>query len=324
MSGTCSGDPAADDARSVPAGNSGDYDAAVTSDAGFFAAAGTNATYTVQDADIGHCIYALMWFDGARQANSADGIFHHATPNPRNNTGGTADGTFSGGMVLVLPNTAEGRPAILLSGGTEVLTSVRVGDVLQAAVTDNGGTVTDADGIPTDASAITVSWQLIRDDVNIAQGERLGGTRDTTYTVIADDARANGRIRVCVFFTDNRGNAEGGDASGGAVRWTGGTLCSEYLPVMAAVDPAPATGEPAVAYAGSITAPTEDSTITASRGTIDDVNGIPTPFAPDLAVERGGKQWRHLHQHNRHHRQRSRIHPPAGACGQVPASLRLF
>ncbi len=38
----------------------------------------------------------------------------------------------------------------------------------------------------------------------------------------------------------------------------------------------PATGVPAVTYAGSITAPTEDSPITAAQGTIEDPDNMPT------------------------------------------------
>ena len=41
-----------------------------------------------------------------------------------------------------------------------------------------------------------------------------------------------------------------------------------------------ATGEPNIAYDGSITRPTDDSPITASKGTIDDTDGVPDPFNP--------------------------------------------
>ena len=48
----------------------------------------------------------------------------------------------------------------------------------------------------------------------------------------------------------------------------------------------PATGEPAVTYASGITAPTEDSAITAAQGTIMDADGI-TTFTPDWAWHEG-------------------------------------
>ena len=60
------------------------------------------------------------------------------------------------------------------------------------------------------------------------------------------------------------------------------SLCPLFLLALVAVcDPAqaqnsPATGMPAVTYVGSITAPTEDSAITAAQGTIADTDGLGT------------------------------------------------
>ena len=83
--------PATPGTKNIPSG--GNYDAAVTDAAGFFAAAGTNANYTVVAEDEGKCIYALVHFNTAtRQADAAGQVFHHATINPRNNVGRHARG----------------------------------------------------------------------------------------------------------------------------------------------------------------------------------------------------------------------------------------
>ena len=94
---------------------------------------------------------------------------------------------------------------------------------------------------------------------------------------ISTEARNAGWVRVCLFYIDPAGNAEGGDSDSAATR---AMATSENTCSVAVTTNNAATGMPAVAYADSNTAPTEDSAITASQGTIADPDVLPSPFAP--------------------------------------------
>ena len=161
------------------------------------------------------------------------------------------------------------------------------------------GPVTDDDGIATGGDDWRFSIQTAMADNGPwteVSDESDASDSGIAYTITAADATA-GYMRACIFYTDDAGNLEGAPVTSAATDRSGvtaderlmGTLCSVPVPVI--TPNIPASGEPAVAYASSISVPTEGSEITASRGTIMDGDGI-TTFTPDwqwsAATDNGG------------------------------------
>ena len=96
-------------------------------------------------------------------------------------------------------------------------------------VTTAGSTaVTDNDGLPP-TSEVTLSWQI---------GNATAGWtehslhKDRTTTALDDADVALGMVRICMFYTDRQGTAEGGDVTTAATRVASATLCSTPLPVI--------------------------------------------------------------------------------------------
>ena len=197
--GTCTGNPATPGTKNIPSG--GNYNDVVTAAEGFFAAAGTNRTYTVAAEDEGKCIYALVHFSSAtKQANAGGRVFHHATINPRNNFGTPPAGSEAfNANVIVQPapdnTTATGAPTVTPTTPA-------------TAPTEDNQLTASTDGItePNRINASTVMWQWQSADApetgTPADGDytAISGATESTFTPGDDEA---GRyVRVCVSFMD--------------------------------------------------------------------------------------------------------------------------
>ena len=168
--------------------------------------------------------------------------------------------------------TATMRIALVANNpasGTVTVTGTAAEDAsLQARVRG----IADADGLPTGDPVIRWQWQ------SAAAGTTAWAdiAAATTASLLLGDAQVGLAVRACVLFEDALGSDE--------------TLCSPASAAIANI-PDPASGQPAVAYTAPATAPTEDSVITAARGTIMDDDGI-DPFTPawqwSAAASNGG------------------------------------
>ena len=154
---------------------------------------------------------------------------------------------------IVKPNNtaATGKPGIT---GT-----ARVGQTLTATV----GTIADVDGLPapffSDAST-TVQWIRVEGGTETDITDAVA----STYTLV--DADAGKKIKVKVGFSDTYANDEG-------------PLTSDAYPSSGTVLAAPntaATGGPFMTGTQQV-----GHTLTATVGTIADVNGLPNPFLTD-------------------------------------------
>ena len=94
-----------------------------------------------------------------------------------------------------------------------------------AAGITSSGNVVDADGI--DADTLAYSWQ----SGNETDGWMEISMLSRLHTELDDVHVRAGFLRLCVFYTDDAGNAEGGDATSAATRVANALLCSAPIPV---------------------------------------------------------------------------------------------
>ena len=203
-----------------------------------------------------------------------------------------------GTQALAQNNAATGAPAIAPrndADNTASLTVVVPGTNYSSGMTTGGGNIMDTDGITANADSWTRSWQRSAD----------GGTTWTNevdtkrrYSVVAADETA-GHIRVCVFFTDSAGNAEGGSPSSTvAERLANATLCS---PAAAVSSNMPPTGAITIQARGDTTATTSLTVVTIGAeydvgettggGNIADPNGNPTILRKSWQRSSDGTTW---------------------------------
>ena len=153
-------------------------------------------------------------------------------------------------------SAAANTPA---TGAPTITGTAQVGQVLTATV----GTIADVDGLPdpffSDA-ATTIAWIRVATDnseTNIASATA------STYTLVAADLGTT--IKVRVSFTDDASNAE--------------TLTSAATAAVSAAANTPATGAPTITGTAQV-----GQVLTATVGTIADVDGLPDPFFSDAAT----------------------------------------
>ena len=272
---------------SLPAANSGTLSNSGT------AIASADLPVTIAAADIGNLTYAP-------DSNASDGdtaTFTYSITDDGSDTHplvGTssasfliteAHGTTSATATFTLTirvqpnNPATGAPVVVtVDEPHSSVTHPRVGTIYSSgtfpAPTTGGGTIADADGVTAAAAnalGLTRSWQRSSDGITWTE-PTTGDPDERTYRIQPDDYTA-GQVRVCVFFDDDLGNAEGGDRSTKAGR-EAGTLCSAALSVNA-------PGTVSLAYGGHA-APTLGTAVTAS---INDSDGT-TTSAPTWVWER--------------------------------------
>ena len=152
------------------------------------------------------------------------------------------------GTVLSTNRSATGAPSI--SGAA----------VVGRALTAGSGTIADLDGLPA-AFPADYTFQWVREDADGTNAADIPGATSATYVLAAADAGK--KIRVRASFTDGAGYGEGPLAS--AVHPSSGTVLPNN----------PATGRPAVTGTARV-----GRTLTATPGTIADLDGLPSAF-PD-------------------------------------------
>ena len=193
---------------------------------------------------------------------------------------------------------ATGAPSIAPrddSDNTASLTTVVPGTNYASGMTTGGGNIRDADGITANADSWTRSWQTSADGGSSWTSE-VGTAR--RYGPKAADETA-GHLRVCVFFTDSAGNAEGGSPSSTAAeRLSNATLCSAAAVVSSA---SPPTGAITIQAKGDSTATTSLTVVTIGAeydvgettggGNIADPNGNPTSLRKSWQRSSDGTTW---------------------------------
>ena len=319
--GTCTGDPTTTGTKSVPSGGADGYIAPVTSSTTFFAASGSNQTYTVAAEDEGKCIYALVYFDESRQASVTNRIFHHATINPRNNFGSPPNGqtAFNGNVIVqamgTMPSTntvATGNPTVTPDPATE--------DGEMTAATTG---ITDDDGI--NASTVTWQWQSAdAPETGVpADGDYADITGETGNTFTPGDDEAGRFVRACASFMDNHAtpNSEG-------------PLCSVPTAAVVNINDAP-TGAITIQAKGDSSATTGLTEVmvgseydvgeTTGGGNIGDPDGNPTILRKSW---QRSQRWHNLDRGGdfpHRHRRRKLLHSGGGRPHRrKPARLRVL
>ena len=208
---------------------------------------------TVAAADIATLVYAPAAGApvGDGYATLLFGVTDDGT-DPDADTNTASSGTATLTINLLANNPPRGDIAIS-SGGTALAAAPAEDTELSA----DASAITDADGLP---SPFNPTWQWRQD--NGGNGAFVNISEATAATFTPGDAQVGHALQACAMYTDNTGNAE--------------TVCAATL-VVTNINDAPA-GAPAASFDGGLTAPTEDSPITAARGTIADDDGLPDPF----------------------------------------------
>ena len=148
-------------------------------------------------------------------------------------------------------SAAANTPA---TGAPTITGTAQVGQALTAGTT----AIMDADGLTT--PSYTYQWIRVATDnseTNIASATA------STYTLVAADLGTT--IKVKVSFTDDASNPE--------------TLTSAATAVVSAAPNTPATGAPTITGTAQV-----GQVLTATVGTIADVDGLPDPFFSDAAT----------------------------------------
>ena len=168
------------------------------------------------------------------------------------NTAGNDAATFTTGMdgvPAVTNNSITNTPA---TGAPTITGTATVGQTLTAVTTG----IMDADGL----NSVSYMYQWIRVDGTDAD---ISGATSITYTLVGADLGKT--IKVRVSFTDDASNPE--------------TLTSAATAAVSAAANTPATGAPAITGAAQV-----GQVLTATVGTIADVDGLPDPFFSDAAT----------------------------------------
>ena len=211
----CSGNPQRATDVSIPSG--GSYGNPAT----YFAAAGENETYTVQEADLGKCIYALVYFD--RDLHASGLRLYHATINQFHNTNsGMSTSQFDARVrVLAAGSPASGEPRLRFASGISAPTE-------DSRITADGHTINEPNGIdistiewqwqsadvPTDGMSVPTGMPPADGDYEDISGATASGTTSSTFT--PGDNEAGRFLRLCMSFDDRAGNDEGKFCTSGA------------------------------------------------------------------------------------------------------------
>ena len=167
----------------------------------------------------------------------------------------------------------EGRPAIYVGDATAGIGAV--GDAVTSAVEGKGdgahyvpgvtsaGHLVDADGIGT----LTYSWQ---------SGNETDGWAEisfaTSLAFVLDDVHVRaGFLRLCVFYEDDGGTDEGGDATDAASRASTASLCSIPVPVTNVNDAPVATDNSVIVFTNA--SATNQRILAAADFSFTDVDG---------------------------------------------------
>ena len=166
-------------------------------------------------------------------------------------TAGNDAATFTTGMngVPAVTNNSivTNTPA---TGAPTITGTAQVGQTLTAGTT----AIMDADGL----TSVSYTYQWIRTATGV--DTNISGATASTHTLVAADQGTT--IKVRVSFTDDASNAE--------------TLTSAATAAVSASTNTPATGAPTITGTAQV-----GQTLTATVGTIADVDGLPDPFLAD-------------------------------------------
>ena len=161
--------------------------------------------------------------------------------------------TGMNGVPPVTNNSTVNNPA---TGAPAITGTAQVGETLTATV----GTIADVDGLPnpflTDANT---SFQWVR--VELGTETNIPSATASTYTLVREDWRSN--VGVKVSFRDAQGNSEE-------------PLASTLSGIIARPANTAATGEPGITGTAQV-----GQTLTATVGSIADVDGLRNPFLTD-------------------------------------------
>ena len=139
------------------------------------------------------------------------------------------------------------------TGAPTITGTAQVGQTLTAVTT----AIMDADGLTT----VSYTYQWIRTATGV--DTNISGATASTYTLVAADLGTT--IKVRVSFTDDASNAE--------------TLTSAATAAVSAAANTLATGAPTITGTAQV-----GQVLTATVGTIADVDGLPDPFFSDAAT----------------------------------------
>ena len=137
------------------------------------------------------------------------------------------------------------------TGAPTITGTAQVGQTLTAGTT----AIVDADGL----TSVSYTYQWIRVATDNTE-TNISGATASTYTLVAADLGTTVKVRVS--FTDDASNAE--------------TLTSAATAAVSAAANTPATGAPTITGTAQV-----GQTLTATVGTIADVDGLPNPFLTD-------------------------------------------
>ena len=169
-------------------------------------------------------------------------------------TDGNDAATFTTGMngVPAVTNNSivTNTPA---TGAPTITGTAQVGQTLTAGTT----AIMDANGL----TSVSYTYQWIRTATGV--DTNISGATASTYTLVAADLGTT--IKVRVSFTDDASNAE--------------TLTSAATAAVSAAANTPATGAPTITGTAQV-----GQVLTATVGTIADVDGLPDPFFSDAAT----------------------------------------
>ncbi len=134
---------------------------------------------------------------------------------------------------LTVNRTPQGAIGMVLSdGGADLITTVAQRQTVRASATG----LRDEDGLPV-AEQLDFSWQL---STAVGLGWEEVAWDTDRYTPLSQD-HVDKNLRLCVFYTDGRGTAEGGDPATENSRIRTASICSAPVRVTDVNDP-PAHG----------------------------------------------------------------------------------
>ena len=165
--------------------------------------------------------------------------------------------SFTGNNGFAETRTSAATAAVSAAANTPATGAPTITGTAQVGQTLTAGTtaIMDADGLTT--PSYTYQWIRVATDnseTNIASATA------STYTLVAADLGTTVKVRVS--FTDDASNAE--------------TLTSAATAAVSASTNTPATGAPTITGTAQV-----GQTLTATVGTIADVDGLPNPFLTD-------------------------------------------
>ena len=167
-------------------------------------------------------------------------------------TAGNDAATFTTGLsgvpAVTNSSTVTNTPA---TGAPTITGTAQVGQTLTAGTT----AIMDAEGL----TSVSYTYQWIRVATDNTE-TNISGATASTYTLVAADLGTT--VKVTVSFTDDASNAE--------------TLTSAATATVSAAANTLATGAPTITGTAQV-----GQTLTATVGTIADVDGLPNPFLTD-------------------------------------------